>query len=187
MRPNTKTIIKFLVFLGVILVIGIVVHQLAQNEVVLSAIATLGYVGVILAGFLGGLNAFVPIPAATLSTLFLNAGLSIPLIIFSLAIGTLIADWIGYLIGYFGRHTLDTHHPRVTILFTDLHKRHNALVIPLVFIYAAFVPLPNELFLIPLALAKSRFTPLIIPLFLGNLINQALLVYGFSSIFSFFG
>jgi len=141
-----------------------------------------GYLGVLLTGIVAGLNTVVPLPAATFTPIFLNAGLTAPLIIIVLAVGTLIADAIGFALGYVSREMVETKYPKLFRFFTELAQGKTKYILPVVILYAAFVPFPNEAILIPLALAGVRFTYLLIPLIIGNIIHQALFVLGVSNI-----
>ena len=69
-------------------------ETITHSTEIQSFIARLGYAGVVTVAIIGGLNIFVPIPAVTLTPLFTASGLSLPLIICSLTLGTIIADYI---------------------------------------------------------------------------------------------
>jgi len=184
-RPRTLSISQAgaLLFFATVFVGAVLfAHSLATDPGIQLAVAEFGYLGVITAGVIAGLNAFFPVPAATLTPLFVGAGLSLPLIVLSLAIGTLIADFTGFALGHLSRTIVAKRYPRTSAFFADLYQRRRKLVLPVAFLYAAFVPFPNEAILIPLALAGARFSLLLIPLFLGNLLNQAILVYGITGL-----
>lgn len=175
--------------LVIMLIFGVALYlaqMLSENEAVVTLVETLGYIGVLITGIVAGLNTFVPLPAATFTPIFVNAGLSIPLIIVVLAIGTLIADAIGFALGYIGREMVETKYPKLFNFFTGLARDRTKWIIPVVVLYAAFVPFPNEAILIPLALAGVRFKLLLIPLIVGNIIHQTWLVLGVSNILAFF-
>jgi hypothetical protein len=55
---------------------------------------------------------------------------------------------------------------------------HPGLIAVFVTIYAALVPLPNELILVPLAFAGVSWRLLLVPLIVGAVIIQTLLVTG---------
>ncbi len=171
----------------VLLIIFTAFFFLAQEFTTESTIQLLiqdfGYIGVMIAGIIGGLNTFIPIPAASFTPLFIAAGLSLPLIILMLTLGTLIADYVGYALGHVSREIIKLKHPKLFTFFLTLEEQHHHFVLPLVFFYAAIMPIPNEIILIPLALSGIRFRTMIIPLVFGNLISQAVLSYGFTSLF----
>lgn len=162
-----------LVFIGVFLISD----SLAQNEQVAVAVQEFGYFGVVIVAVIAGLNVIVPIPAATFTPIFTAAGLAIPFIVISLALGTLIADFTGYLLGSVSRSMVDKRYPKMQQFFSELKTNREKLIVPVIFLYAAFAPFPNEALLVPLGLAGVRFNTIIIPLILGNLINQSYLVY----------
>lgn len=161
-------------------------NLLTESSAVLLLVERFGYVGVLLTGIVAGLNTFVPLPAATFAPLFISAGLSVTMIIIVLAIGTLIADMIGFALGHVSRELVQTKYPKIFNFFTELQANHTTLIIPMVILYAAFVPFPNEAILIPLALAGVRLRVLVIPLIIGNIVHQTLFVYGVTNIFTLF-
>jgi hypothetical protein len=170
-----------IVFVCLIVATGLAIFaslQLQSNETIVVTIASLGYIGVFIAGLIAGLNFIFPVPAATLSPLFIEAGLTIPFIIIFLAAGTLVADFIGYLIGHTSRPIIKNKHPKIVALANRVSGAHPGLLVVFVTIYAALVPLPNELILIPLAFAGVSWRLLLVPLFVGAVIIQTLLVTG---------
>ena len=142
-----------------------------------------GYLGVIMAGVIGGLNTVIPMPPAALTPLFVSLGLSFPIIVVMLTVGTLIADYVGFALGHVSREMMKLKHPRLFTFFLNLKERHHRIVTLTVFLYAAIMPIPNEIILIPLALSGIRFRFLLLPLLFGNLISQAALSYGFTGLF----
>lgn len=184
-RQRTQRISPGLVVLFFAVVFGgaiFLAHSLASDPAIQVTVAEYGYFGVLITGVIAGLNAFFPVPAATLTPLFVGAGLTLPLIVLSLTLGTLIADFTGFALGHVSREMVAQRYPRTTTFFTNLYHRRRTLVLPAAFLYAAFVPFPNEAILIPLALAGARFSLLLVPLFLGNLLHQAILVYGINGL-----
>lgn len=157
----------------------IVTSPLAQ-----ATITSLGYGGVVLVAIIGGLNFIVPIPAVTLTPLFTASGLLLPYIIICLAIGTIIADYIGYLFGHLGRPALYAQYPKVVTWLEAKMTTRPHLLLPITFLYAAFVPLPNEVLVIPLAVMGIKFKRMFIPLLLGNLLNQAIYATSIQAVFT---
>lgn len=155
----------------------------ASNDAASELVERFGYAGILAISIVSGLNLFIPVPAATFVPVFTAAGFSMPGIITTLVIGTLIADWIGYLIGVAGRHATEHHYPELQRRLRRFAKRHHRLILPGVFLYAAFSPFPNEILLAPLALIGTRFRALFIPLLLGTIAYQALYAYGAQGIF----
>ncbi len=185
-----KKITPFLGIITVLIVIIIVVLFAAQyiesSDTAQTFVTKLGYIGVTIIAVVTGLNVIVPIPAFTLTPIFTTAGLSLPGIILALAIGTLIADVLGFLFGNWSRGHIYKHYPKVIGFLENVYIRSPHLIVPVIFLYAAFMPFPNEVLVIPLALLKVRLRLLILPLFLGNLIHQAIYAYGMQGIFGWF-
>lgn len=155
-------------------------HYLSQQTAVVSLVESIGYLAVFGLAIISGLNPVVPIPAATLTPVFLAADLTVIGIILALAVGTTIADALAYVIGHVVRTALPTDTARHRFiaraqLFLDAHPQ---LLLPVVFFYAAFVPFPNEALLIPLAAAGVSWRILIMPFMLGTTLHQTLLVNG---------
>ena len=82
-------------------------------------------------------------------------------------------------------HSIEQKHPKIFQFAQTIATDHKNWVLPVVLIYAAFAPLPNELILIPLAVAGVRFSHLLLPLIIGSLVHQLLFTYGATSIVSF--
>jgi len=160
-----------------------IAEEVLINPGLQSLIASFGYLGITAFATVAGLNIFLPIPAATFTPIFIAAGLSLPLIILALTVGTLLADLIGFVFGRLSRTTIATQYPKFISRLEHIyaHKRHWLTLI--VFIYAAFIPIPNEVLVIPLALLGVRWQAIILPLFFGNYINQTLYAYGFQYLF----
>lgn len=158
-------------------------HNLQEFEAAKTFIASYGYISVLALAIFAGLNVFVPLPAATFVPIFTQAGLVLPFIVVTLVIGTTIADLIGYWIGKVSREYIKETRPRAVVWLTNLHDKHVHWTLPVVAAYAAIIPLPNELILIPLALMGSSWRLLIIALLIGNVIHQSALAYGYENIF----
>jgi membrane protein YqaA with SNARE-associated domain len=185
MNKKIKLVLSLFLIIAIFIGVLFAANSLSNNPELIEFIANFGYFGVIFTAIVAGLNTFVPLPAATFTPLFIASGLSIPLIILALALGTLIADFIGYMLGHISRDLILSKYPRIYAFVTNIQENHQKLIIPVVMLYASFVPFPNEAILIPLALAGTRFRSLIIPLIIGNIIHQAFLIYGIAEINSF--
>lgn len=137
-----------------------------------------GYLGLVGIGIVTGLNFIIPIPAATFSALYSAAGLTTSGIIIALAIGTLIADMIGFWVGTKLRLLLSDSYPRISTYAKKLAAGSSWYIFIFVLLYAAFVPFPNEAILIPLAISGIKFRYLVLPLIIGNILHQTILIVG---------
>jgi membrane protein YqaA with SNARE-associated domain len=187
MSTQNKTRGLIAVILSVILVAVLALflaEQIVSSPALQSFVAQLGYLGVILVAIIGGLNIIVPIPAVTLTPIFTASGLHLPFIILSLTIGTLIADYIGYAFGHFSRPVLYAQYPKVVSWLEEKITTKPTLLFPITFLFAAFLPVPNEVLVIPLAILGIKFRRMILPLLLGNLVNQTIYATGIQAVFS---
>jgi len=152
--------------------------QLSEQTALVALVESWGYSAVVVLGFISGINAIIPIPAATLTPVFSAAGLLLPGIILSLVAGTMIADLCGYLFGASTKNIISEKYPRLVNFLQHIVANHRRWLIPFVIVYAAFIPFPNEAILIPLAFSGITFRYLLIPLIIGNTLHQLVLVYG---------
>lgn len=193
MRYNTGVKkVHVLQFLALLTAVGCMywilslTESVRGNEAALALVEQYGHFGIFLAALVGGFNVFVPVPAAVLTPVFMEAGFSLYVIIFILTLGTTVADSIGYALGVIGRHATAKAPPHWVQDIEQWVGERPTLVVPTVFLYAAFIPFPNEILLLPLGLAGFRYRTLILPLIGGSLLNQTMLATGFNGIFSIF-
>ncbi|MEX0917650.1 MAG: hypothetical protein WDZ93_00685 [Candidatus Paceibacterota bacterium] len=158
-------------------------NAVTENEMLKAFVVNAHIFGAIVIAFISGLNFIVPVPPATFAPIFLEAGVSMYIVVAGFVIGTTLADSLGYFFGWVGKRYADSSYPAFTERLHDFLGEHHRLVLPVTFAYFAFAPLPNELILIPLALAGYRFRVLIIPMILGNIFHHSLLVFGYQSVF----
>ncbi len=159
-------------------------EYVATNDMARNLVSQFGYIGVLVVAIVSGLNVLVPVPAAAFVPVFAAAGLHIWLIIGVLVIGTTIADLIGYYVGRWSKEFVQEHYPKTFRKMKILDDSHHNWVLPLVFVYAALLPFPNEAIIIPLALIGFRFRTFLIPLILGNIVYQTALAFGATNIFT---
>ena len=65
-----------------------------------------------------------------------------------------------------------------------MHARHRFLPLGLLFLYAAFVPLPNELLVIPMAFMRYSMAAVMTAVLFGNVIFNTMWAFGVSWIFA---
>ena len=181
----SKHIIGAFGIMAIFLIALYFAQTLTENDTVVNLVQRFNYLGVLLIAIVSGLNTIVPIHAATFAPLFIGAGLSVPLVVLTLAIGTLVADSIGFALGHVSRELIETKYPKIFTFISTLATDHAKWLIPVVIFYASFVPFPNEALLIPLALAGVKYKKLVIPLIIGNIIHQTLFVYGVTEVANF--
>jgi membrane protein YqaA with SNARE-associated domain len=175
---SLRTLSLFIVFIAIFLTAIALSQWLSTSLQAIQVIEQTGYLGLLLVGIVAGLNVIVPIPAATFSALYNAAGLTTTGIILALALGTLIADMIGFWFGTKIKPVLEEKYPKIVSYTHKLATDRKILLIPFVALYAALIPFPNEAILIPLALTGVRFRFLLLPLLIGNILHQAILIIG---------
>lgn len=169
-----------------LLVVGLAFYAadyVSNNGAAQEVVNRFGLVGIIIVAFISGLNIIVPIHAAAFAPVFIEAGYSFLTIIFAFSIGTLTADLLAYALGTWGRHTAETKNPRFHAKLIAFNEKHSKLIFPGVLLYAALVPLPNEVLLIPLGLIGFRLYFLLPPLVVGTIFNHSLFTFGAVNIF----
>jgi membrane protein YqaA with SNARE-associated domain len=153
------------------------------NEEAQEFVSSFGYFGVFTLSVLSGLNLVVPIPAPAFVPIFTAAGYPLWSIVVTMVVGITIADLVGYLIGLLGKEVMSEKYPRLIQFLHSLQEKHSNFIIPFIFIYSAFSPLPNEAIMIPLAMMGYKLRTIIIPFVLGTIIYVSLFAYGVQNIF----
>lgn len=186
-----KLVVKSSILLFGLIVIFFIAYLLAnlvqENETIKSIIFDFGYIGVFIVSLISGLNLIVPIPVVSFVPAFVGAGLNIWIIIFFIVIGTGIADSASYFIGKIGREFSKSVKQKTLFKYlTNMRDKYYWSPIIILFLFATFVPLPNELLLIPLGFMGYKLKHLIIPYIAGNIIFTTLTSFGVINIFNIF-
>jgi len=177
---NKKTVVRIIAVLIVVAVI-IWFNQFAMGSEKIQQFAQqFGYIGIFFASVLSGFNVLVPIPIIGFYPFFLESGFSSWGIVATISAGMLIGDVFGYILGIVGRGVAQESDIARSIVskFEALHNRHYIAPLIALFMYAAFVPLPNELVVIPMAFMGYQLRYMIIALFLGNILFNTLAAFG---------
>lgn len=156
----------------------------AENVRALEFVRRFGYPGLFAAAAVSGFNLLVPIPVVGFFPLLMEAGLDPVVTVMIIGAGMTVGDMVGYLLGRAGRKLVDK--PQWMARMERVQERHRIAPYVLLFFYAAFVPLPNELIVIPMALIGCRWIGVIGAAFGGNLIFNSLAAAGFHGVFAFF-
>lgn len=183
-----------LIFQGIALVIFIaaafyLAHQASQSEAVRELVASYGYFGIYFVALLSGFNIVVPIPVASFTPLFLESGLSFLPTVFIIALGMTTADALGFHLARTGKKLLsDSYGEKLFDKFANLPPKYYRYPLAGLFIFAAAVPLPNELLLVPMAFFFRYSLKELVPVVLaGNLIFNILFAKGLLNIFEALG
>ncbi len=184
-----KTVGKVLfVLLAILLGIGgsLLLTTYVINDTSSQAlIQEFGYLGVFIISFIAGLNFIIPIPAATFVPVFTAGGLSLPVIISLLTLGTLCAGLLAYAFGHLSHNLANTHYPNLQAKLLLSYEKHQRLLPYFVFFAASFIPLPDEIYLAPLGVIGVPIRNFLLPLIVGTFLYQTLSAFGISNIFTY--
>ena len=168
-NPLMKAGIAVAIFIVAVLVAG----SLTESQTVQALMERFGYFGILLVGMVTGFNILVPVPGSAFTPLFLSGGFPFVGIMIALSIGTTIADFVGFTVGKMSRSYVEKQHTFWYEKLREFSDRFRWLVLPFVFFYAAFAPIPNEVILIPLGLLGFKIRMLVVPLLLGTVVHHS--------------
>lgn len=158
-------------------------RELARSDALLPFIDSYGALAIIVISFISGFNLIIPIPAASLSPIFFAAGFTFPFVVVLMTVGMVLADSVAYFVGRAGRGLLSVSQKRMLESLERWQEKRVWLIPLFVFIYAALVPIPNEVILVPVGLLGYRLRYLLPSLVLGSVIFNVLVGYGVNNIF----
>jgi membrane protein YqaA with SNARE-associated domain len=150
-----------------------------DSDFVTDLVRKFGYGGIFLVAVVSGFNLAIPIPAISFLPVFLASGLNALAVVVVMAAGMTLADFIGYLLGKTSRHiVLSAFERKVVSKFDRFREKLNWSPALVLFLFASFVPIPNEIILIPMAFLGYRLTYMLLPVFLGNIIFNSIYAIG---------
>lgn len=157
------------------------------DDTIKNMVSSYGYLGMFILSVISGFNLIVPIPAISFLPLFLESGLNFWLTIIIISFGMTVADSIVYLLGDFGRKVMANQmEQKVEKKLEKIREQYPIAPLIILFLFAAFIPLPNELFLIPLAFLGYRFFLIMTISFAGSVLFNLLYAYSIVNLFYLF-
>ena len=178
---------KKLGIIAAIVVAALVVSRIASESLVIQEVVeTYGYFGVLISSVVSSLNPIVPIPVVAFVPVFLSAGLEFWPVTLAIALGVTLGDTIGYFIGRAGFAVLSGHMEEYMVKIKEWRKKYPKAPLGVLFAYTLVVPAPNELIVIPLALAGYRLAHILPILLVGNFIFNTVLASGLVTVFDRF-
>lgn len=166
-----------IIFFAIVISCAIGLNMIFTTESeLLGHIQSFGYTGLFFTSVLSGFNLIVPIPIIAFYPTLIAAGFIPVWTIITISAGMVFGDLMGYLLGMSaqGTETAKKWEKRVV----SLEDKHPALLPLFVFTYAAVVPLPNELIVVPLAALRTPISMIFIPVLVGNVIFNSLVAFG---------
>lgn len=175
--------------LSLVLIVFVAAYELTrivqEGGIVRDVVFDLGYSGVLLVSLVSGFNLLVPIPAVSFVPVFVEAGLNIWMVVFFIIVGTSIADSVAYAIGIIGRKfTKSWGRKKLFRQLDALRGKYYWAPVIFLFFFAAFVPLPNELVLVPLGFIGYKIRHVLISYVAGNIIFATFTSFGIIRIFN---
>ena len=179
MRPRRRRVWGKLAAVAVLVAVAVWVNvRAAEMEGLQAAAAAAGYPGLLAASVVSGFNLITPIPIAAFYPFLLEAGFSPVPTLAVISAGMTAGDFLGCLIGSASREIRDPRlvraRARLESLLDSLGARHRLLPYGILFLYAAFAPVPNELVVIPLAFAGFPLAGVMAAVLAGNAIFNTL-------------
>ncbi len=176
----------FVILILVVVALAFWLTQFVTNDTYSQKlIQEFGYLGVLIISFIAGLNLFIPVPAATFVPVFTAGGMNLFTIITLLVTGTMLANLLSYGIGRYGSGITKTHYPKIQEKLLTLYHNQKKYAPYLIFGFTALMPLPDEVFLIPLGIIGIQFRSIIVPLLLGTIFYQTFAALGVDNIFKY--
>jgi membrane protein YqaA with SNARE-associated domain len=139
----------------------------------------MGYPGLFLVAAISGFNVLVPLPVAGFTPALTSAGYDPWMVILVFSLGMSLGDFAGYLLGLWGRHASGVKVPAFVQTLQKWSEEKPAFFMLAIFLYASFVPMPNEVFVIPLAFARVAWHRLLIPIAFGHVVLNTMIHLGF--------
>ena len=186
-RPGRRAAILALRLAALVGVVALVIwvnETVAENIHVTEAVRRFGYPGLFAVAAVSGFNILVPIPVVAFFPFLMEAGLSPVPAVLVIGAGMTVGDMVGYLLGRAGRKLVEQ--PAWMRRMERVQERHRLAPYILLFFYAAFAPIPNELVVIPMALIGCNWPGVLLAALGGNLIFNSLAAAGFQGVFDFF-
>jgi len=132
---------------------------------------------------LGGFNLISSVPVVAFIPVFIVAGLNQWLVVLVIAAGVTVADMIAYGVGRVGKRFLSGRLEKTIRRLEKISEKYSLSPLFILFFFAAFVPLPNEVLVVPMALLGYKLRHILVPVILGNIVFNSLGALGVVSIF----
>lgn len=187
MKLSAKILFRAILLAAIIVFAFYLANTAEENEHVQKLVADYGYAGIFIAAVVSGFNLIVPVPAVAFLPLFLASGLSFIPTIVLITLGVTIADIAAYLLGKAGHHVIHYSFEESALRKLErVRERYHWAPMTILFFFAAFAPLPNEVLLVPLGLLGYRLARIMPVVFAGNLVFNSLYATGTLGLFNLF-
>jgi len=146
------------------------------NQWLTDVAQSYGYFGVFLVSLIGSSSVIIPIPyTVIIFSMGMQKSLFNPfLLALSGGVGSAVGEFVGYLLGYFGRKVINENQQKKMNYILKLFTKYGAITI---FLFS-LTPLPDDLLFIPLGIMRYNFVKAFIPCFMGKILMCLILAYG---------
>lgn len=181
---KAKPYIKFIALIILFVAAVWFANYIKDNDFVQMLAERFGYAGVFILALVSGFNVFVPIPAISFLPIFIEVGMDTVIVVVIVSLGMACGDGVGYLLGRYGREVVGKQSWPQWLQKTERFLSQKTYGVSVfLFLYASFVPFPNELVVIPAAATGQKPVPVLAPIFFGNILHNTIIAFGISSIF----
>ena len=184
-----KKLLIFLALLTIFIAWSVTLYYYSPSKIIEKIGIQNSYLILGILALIGGTSIFLPFPYYIFTISFGAAGLNPLLLGIFAGIGTLVGDTTSYYLGYKGREIvpkkLTKHFKKISHWAT--HEKQKHLLI-FTFLYTAFIPLSDDIIMIPAGAIKYPFLKLATTACLGKIVfNTLLALSGFYGFNLFFG
>jgi membrane protein DedA with SNARE-associated domain len=143
-----------------------------------------GYLLTFFVAFLGGTSLFFPLPYYLLVFTFAAGGLNPFYLGIFAGTGLALGDSTSYLLGYLGREAISSGLlEKFNKFYNWISKKPSWAIYSMLFLYGSFVPVSDDVIVVPLGIVKYPYLKVIIPLWMGNIVYNTIIafagIYGF--------
>ena len=172
MKRYQKTLLQVIVLIGVVVLAFYLAELSTQTESIKNTVHRFGYIGIFVVAIIGGFNLLIPVPAAAFMPLILAAGLKFWPAVTIIVLGVTLADMTAFIIGKLS-HNITYASADSQKMLTRLQKmreRYKFAPMLVLFLFASFAPIPNEVILVPFGFMGYRFNQVFPFVLAGNLL-----------------
>lgn len=185
---KTKRIVGATIILSLFIVWVVLLYKISPTEIVAFLGIENSYALVFALGVIGGTSILFPLPYYLAVFTLGAAGLNPFLLGILTGTGVMLGDSTSYLVGYSGREILPQKINSVlNKVYAWCSKKPSWIIYTFLYLYSSIMPIPNDVLVVPLGLARYPYFKVIIPLWLGNMTFDILVAfagaYGFNIIF----
>jgi membrane protein YqaA with SNARE-associated domain len=184
--PGRRVLLQVFLIVALFLAAVLLGRFVEQSAVVRTVVSGFGFLGIFIVSVASGFNLALPVPVVAFLPLFLGAGFSFWPTLVVITLGMTVGDGLGFLVGSAGRRAVDMGGGGgLTQWFEHIRRRYGLGAYMVLFLYAAFVPAPNELLVIPMSFANYQFRFMIPVVLVGNFLFNTLVALGVMRVVQF--